>query len=384
MVLSSIILSLGLILLLIVNFLFEAFQEVSIADISEKSEQNKALEQLLEWKYISDEILLTLQFAKSTILVITSVLIVVVVFQNYDLLSLSILYGVLAIFVPLVSIIIPKLLARGFAHRQLPLLRIGIQSVLLIFYPFYLISRYVSKVNERTQPEEEEAVREEIDEIIETAHDEGTLETSEYRLLKNIIRFSEVTVADVMTPRTVIFGASADVTIGEVVQFPEIRHYSRFPIWENDSVDEIVGYCLTKDLLFSLVDVSPKTLLRDIARSVYFIPDNIDLENALRNFIERKEHLFVVVDEYGGVEGLLTMEDVMETILGVEIIDEADEITDLRALAKHRRDQRIASAKIQVITDSTENVEQSKENMNSESNGVVPHNTVQTLEHENR
>lgn len=189
-----------------------------------------------------------------------------------------------------------------------------------------------------------EASREEINALVESAHEDGSLDTDEYKLLKNIMDFKEVFVSDVMTPRTVVFSIDANKTIGDVINLPEIKHYSRIPIWEGESLDEeVVGYILTKDILYSALNNKMDKKLKDLNRKVYFIPDNVELNNALEQFLEKRQHLFIVVDEYGGVDGLITMEDVMETILGVEIVDEADRVVDLRKLAKQRRDSRVAS-----------------------------------------
>lgn len=188
-----------------------------------------------------------------------------------------------------------------------------------------------------------EESREEITQLVESAHEDGAIELGEYRILKNIMNFSEVLVADVMTPRTVIFSADADKTVEELLTLQEIQMYSRFPIWEGDSIDDgIIGYVMTKDIYEAALKGRMKSKLREFVREVYFIPENADLDIALDRFLNRRQHLFVVVDEYGGIEGLITMEDVLETMLGAEIVDEADKVVDLRQLAKKRRDNRIA------------------------------------------
>jgi CBS domain containing-hemolysin-like protein len=98
--------------------------------------------------------------------------------------------------------------------------------------------------------------------------------------------------------------------------------------------------------LYAALKGNSSKKLRDFSREVYIIPENAELDKALDQFLQRKQHIAIVVDEYGGVEGLLTMEDVMETILGVEIVDEADKVVDLRLVAKERRDKRIAGMAI--------------------------------------
>ncbi len=192
--------------------------------------------------------------------------------------------------------------------------------------------------------ETEEASRDELNAMVETAHEDGSIDQDEYRILKSIMHFSDVLVTDVMTPRTVVFSCRADSTVREIIDLPELQMYSRFPIWEGESLDDkVVGYVMSKDVLHAALTGESNKKLRYFARDVEFIPENAELDMALERFLRERKHLFLVVDEYGGVEGLLTMEDVLETMLGVEIVDEADKVVDLRKLAMQRRDKRIAS-----------------------------------------
>jgi len=189
---------------------------------------------------------------------------------------------------------------------------------------------------------EEEETRDELSALVETAHEEGSLDTEEYRLLKNIMKFSEILVADVMTPRTVVFSLEYDAKVGDVVNMKELRMYSRIPVWELSPDEGMKGYVLTKDILLAALNDQLDEPISNFVREVYFISEDANLDVALEKFLQRRQHLFVVVDEYGGFDGLITMEDVMETILGVEIVDEGDRIVDLRLLAKNRRDKRVA------------------------------------------
>lgn len=209
-------------------------------------------------------------------------------------------------------------------------------------YPLYwLFSQLHDKIRGKNTSDES---RDEISALVESAHEEGLIEPGEYRILKNIMNFSEVFVSDVMTPRTVMFSFDADRTVDDIIHSPEVQMYSRFPIWEGESIDDgVLGYVMSKDILLAALKGKGGTKLRDFCREVYFIPENAELDTTLERFLNRRQHLFVVVDEYGGIEGLITMEDVLETMLGVEIVDEVDKVVDLRLLAKQRRDNRIAS-----------------------------------------
>ncbi len=218
-----------------------------------------------------------------------------------------------------------------------------------MIYSIYFISKpltYVINILNKSivgKPDVEES-RDEISELVESAHEEGAIDTEEYRILKNIMNFSEILVSDVMTPRTVIFSCSSDLTVDELAAMQELQMYSRFPVWEGDAIDDgIIGYAMSKDVLIAALNGKGNLKVKDFVREIYFIPENAELDTALERFLNRRQHMFMVVDEYGGIEGLITMEDVLETILGVEIVDEVDKVVDLRQLAKQRRDSRIAS-----------------------------------------
>lgn len=188
----------------------------------------------------------------------------------------------------------------------------------------------------------DEASRDEISALMDSAHEEGSIEAEEYKLLTNIMNFKDIYVSDIMTPRTVVFALEADKTVSEVLAMPEIRNYSRIPIWEGESMDDgIVGYILTKELLFKALSNKKDVTMRQLARRVNFIPENAKIDSALEQLLEKRQQFMMVVDEYGGIDGIITMEDVMETLLGEEIVDEADKVVDLRVLAMQRRDKRI-------------------------------------------
>ncbi|MGB9851834.1 MAG: CBS domain-containing protein [Candidatus Kapaibacteriota bacterium] len=215
-----------------------------------------------------------------------------------------------------------------------------------ILYPLYVLFRFAGIFYHRLQKivtaRKEEATLEDIQEVVETAHDEGTIQTGEYKIFTNVIRFNQVPVSDVMTPRTVIFACNADMTVGEAIKLPEIKIYSRFPIYQGSSLDEkVIGYVVSKDIFQAALNNKMETKLREYAREIHFIPENVTLDDALNQFLSKRQHIFLVVDEFGGIEGLVTMEDLVETILGEEIIDEADKYIDLREVAKRKRESRI-------------------------------------------
>jgi CBS domain containing-hemolysin-like protein len=247
----------------------------------------------------------------------------------------------------IVGITIVKILGSALGERSAEhLLRFTSTALTItvgIAAPFvFLHSALLRLTKPRSREEEEEEAREELEALVETAREEGALDAGEYRIMTNIMQLSSIEVTDVMTPRTVVSALRADQTVADAIKLPELQMFSRLPLYDGPDLDAVSGYVMAKDILRAALAGRHTVPLSKLRRDVSFIPESITLERALEQFLQRRTHLFMVVDEYGGVEGLITMEDVLETMLGAEIIDEADHVVDLRALAKQRRDARIA------------------------------------------
>jgi CBS domain containing-hemolysin-like protein len=184
--------------------------------------------------------------------------------------------------------------------------------------------------------------RGELAAVIETAGREGALTREEHDLVVNLLRLREVQVEDVMTPRTVVAMLPADDTAETLLERPDAETFSRIPLWEG-STDNVVGYVLVRDVLARIARGVPRDRpLRDFLRPVAFVPELITVDRALRQMIERREPVAMVADEHGGIAGLVTLEDLTETLLGVEIVDESDRDVDMREVALELRDRRLA------------------------------------------
>jgi CBS domain containing-hemolysin-like protein len=302
---------------------------------------NKATEGLEDVKQNMNYALLALLVIDTLTHTMAAVIAGVVAARWYGELS-SIIYSTLLTFI---IIIVLKVFFKGLGIRYAERLAIVSGSIMhyvvMVLKPVVVVLEAISKLVGGVRSEE--AAREELNALVENAHEEGTLEAGEYRILKNIMRLSSVFVADVMTPRTVLFSCEANITVGDAVKMPELQMYSRFPVWEGESLDGVIGYVITKNVFQAALTGRQDIPLRELARDAYFVPENVQLDKALELFLEKRLLMFVVVDEYGGVEGLITMEDVVETMLGAEIVDEADSVADLREVAAQRRDRRVAA-----------------------------------------
>ncbi|WP_419913976.1 CNNM domain-containing protein [Hoeflea sp.] len=217
-----------------------------------------------------------------------------------------------------------------FAVRMLPIL---ITAQLPLVWMSQAITRFLTRG--RTDPE---ISREEITALTTAGQRLGVVEEDETRVVANLFRLPEITAREVMTPRTVIAHVPADATVAAAVASRDAFPFSRMLV-TGQSVDEVQGFVLTRDLMLAALRGGEERSVRDLARDILRVPEKTDLDTLFDLLMDRDAHIALVEDDYGGTAGLVTMEDVLETLLGTEIVDEHDEATDLRKVARLRARQ---------------------------------------------
>ena len=175
--------------------------------------------------------------------------------------------------------------------------------------------------------------REDFTAMTDIAHEEGVFEESESKVIKNLLTFDEIQAKDIMTPRTVMKSASEEITIQEFFEANRPLRFSRIPVYK-DRADNITGFILKDEMLEAIINKEGKNPLASIKRELLITNRTKPIPELFEKFVEQKEHISLVVDEYGSVSGLVTMEDVIETLLGLEIMDESDNVEDLQVLAR--------------------------------------------------
>lgn len=181
--------------------------------------------------------------------------------------------------------------------------------------------------------------REDFTAMTEVAQEEGVFQKSESTIIKNLLRFDEVLVKDVMTPRAVMKIASENKTIGEFYKDNPKMRFSRIPVY-SDKLDHIDGFVLKDTILEEMVDNNGDIPLSKIKRDILITERNTPIPKLFDTLLKKREHVALVVDEYGSVSGLVTMEDVIETLLGLEIVDESDSVENLQELARKNWEKR--------------------------------------------
>jgi CBS domain containing-hemolysin-like protein len=178
---------------------------------------------------------------------------------------------------------------------------------------------------------------EEILAIAVLSRKSGVIDPEQEKVIANILELKNKTARQVMTPRTVTFSISEHLTVGKASQLRnQWDNHSRAPVYDKDP-DDVVGIVLRKDVFLNCSRQQNDLILSEIMHPVHFVPEAAPLNRVLLDFFERRQHLFVVVDEYGSVTGVISMEDIIEEIVGREILDESDKAGNLRELARHKR-----------------------------------------------
>ncbi len=248
--------------------------------------------------------------------------------------------GVLTLLVLVCTEIIPKTLGTVYAPRLVNFVGRTIGFLTWALAPLLYLTRFLTRLIAPggTPP----MSRSELSALVGMAAREGAIRTQESQVFENVLELEKIKVEDVMTPRTVVIMLPATSTLGELVEHTNTSSVSRIPLFTDDR-DRVTGYCVQREALLAAArGAAPETPITEFKRDVTFIPESATLARALRHFLDEGEHLAMAVDEFGGVSGLVTLEDLVETILGVEIVDESDRVADLRHLATELRDRRLA------------------------------------------
>ena len=240
----------------------------------------------------------------------------------------------LTILLLFVSEIVPKSIgARYWRTLAIPVALI-VNVMIFIMYPVVWVSKGISRLISGSKPQEKVS-REEVAALTDIGLAEGVFAESESKTIKNLIRLRSINASEVMTPRTVVVSVQENTRLSEFFDDPDVRRFSRFPIYDKNP-DNITGYVLRFDITDNLRKGVGNITVRDVRRPVVVCFENITIPKLFDVLLEKKEQIAVLVDEYGGMSGIVTLEDIIETIFGFEIIDERDTQADMQQLAKEK------------------------------------------------
>ena len=249
---------------------------------------------------------------------------------------------ILTLMVLFISEIFPKTLGAIYWRKFIVPAVYIISFMVKITYPFIFIATFITNTLQKGRKNEVNFSKDEIITIVNMSEKEGVIQAKESILIKNLFKLKNIKAKDIMTPRTVVFAFDSKTTLKEALLNDNLYVYSRIPVY-NESIDDIAGVVFKQTILEKRVKKKKKTLLKDIMVPVHKVPENISVSTLFDMFIRMKMHLFIVQDEYGQTSGVVTLEDALETLLGIEIVDEMDQVTDMQEFAKdeNKRLQRL-------------------------------------------
>ncbi len=252
-----------------------------------------------------------------------------VVFDDF---GVGVFSALLTLGILILSEIIPKTLGATYWRTLAPFTVRTLPWLILIQLPLVWMSQAITKFL-KPADSGSEVSREEITAMTTAGHRLGVVKADETRVVSNLFQLPHIPVSEVMTPRTVIEHLPGNVTIASVVKERETFPYSRMLV-TGETVDQVSGFVLTRDLLLAALRKEGRKKVSSLVREIPHVSESQDLDSLLDLLIERDAHIALVEDGYGGTAGLVTMEDIFETLLGDEIVDELDEAVDLRQVAK--------------------------------------------------
>ncbi len=234
--------------------------------------------------------------------------------------------------------ILPKTVGVAYNRPVAALIAAPMKYMILALLPVIwgggLLARLVARKRKVPLSSEED-----LRAVVSLTRREGIIKPLEELSIKNILSLDQKTASDIMTPRTVVFSLPAQMTVAQAKRLRGVWPHSRIPVFDDDDPENVVGIVYRREVLEALANDQDDVRLGDLMKPVRFVLDTMTLDRVLVKFLESRMHLFVVLDEYGGVSGVVTLEDVLEEILGKEIVDETDQVADMRELARARREE---------------------------------------------
>ena len=246
--------------------------------------------------------------------------------------------AILTFLILVLSEIIPKTIGASYWRELVTFTGRAIKITIFITYPLVILFPYITKLFSKKE-NKQTISREEISALANIGTKEGIFVEKENKIIQNIIRLKRIRVSEIMTPRVVVSVADENMTLEEFLKNKEFLHFSRIPIF-SENTDNITGYVIRQAVFEKLAENQVGLTLKNIKRNIVVVPESNPLFKVWETLLGKKEHIALIVDEYGGMDGIVTMEDIIETLLGIEIVDEKDTITDMQQHARERWNMR--------------------------------------------
>ena len=246
---------------------------------------------------------------------------------------MGVVSGILTLAILVISEIIPKTLGAVHWKALAPWVVRVLGPIMWSMWPLVKLSEGITKL--LSKKKSSSVSREELSALAKLGHEQGVLEENESRILHNLFRFSSLTTRSIMTPRIVLFALPANSTVAETLEEHRELRFTRIPLF-GENRDQVSGFVLKTDILLAAAKGEAQSKLTELKRELIVVSDDLPLPTLLSRLLDQREHVALVVDEFGGTAGLVTMEDAVETLLGLEIVDESDSVENMQELARKK------------------------------------------------
>jgi CBS domain containing-hemolysin-like protein len=254
---------------------------------------------------------------------------------------IGIISAILTFLILVVSEIIPKTLGAAYWRQLSPFVVRALEVTIWSMWPLVKLADSLTRLLTKGK-EKGKVHREEFIALAELGAKQGVFHKYESRILNNLFCFRNVRTRDIMTPRTVLFALSENMAVEETLALHARLPFSRIPVY-GESLDQVTGFVLKNDILHAGREKGA-ALLSALRRSLVMVPGDVPLHALFERLMRENAHIALVVDSYGGTEGVVTMEDFIETLLGLEIVDEVDTVADMQAMAREQWRRRARNA----------------------------------------
>ena len=250
----------------------------------------------------------------------------------------GIISAITTLLILIFSEIVPKTIGTSYWKNLMGFATRCMSVLIVLMYPLVLL---VSLISRSLSKDDDEATvsREEVSAMANIGEEEGVIDSDENKVIQNIMKLDNVQACDAMTPRIVAMTAQENMTLKNFYKNDQYLHYSRIPVYA-DSPEYITGYILLSDALEGLADDEFDKRLKELKRPISFFHEEDSLSTIWEELLRKREQMALIIDEYGCFQGIVTLEDIIETILGLEIIDENDQAIDMQQFARERWERR--------------------------------------------
>jgi CBS domain containing-hemolysin-like protein len=246
----------------------------------------------------------------------------------------GIISAVLTLLILVFTEIIPKTIGARYWRNLSKITYYTIKAMIIVTYPLVLMSAVITRLFSDNS-EDKTTSREEIAALASIGADEGLFTDKENIIIQNILKLKNVRVKEIMTPRVVVALADENLPLINFLENKDYLKFSRIPVY-SENEENITGYVFRQEVFENLAEDKRDLKLKDVKHDILIVPDSLMLFSLWEKLLEKKEHLALIVDEYGGMDGVVTMEDIIETLLGLEIVDEKDTVVDMQKYAIER------------------------------------------------